>query len=205
MSPLDLVFVGVALAAAREKDPYADAQRRDREEMAATARGDHRALGHLYDRYGRLVFSLAVRVVEDHHDAEEVTQDVFLRLWHHAAAFDPRRGDLISWLVAVTRNRSIDHLRSKVSRETDHWVPLPEGFEAHLRLVSEPAITGVEAAQRLDRALAALPSTHRTVLELAYYEGFAQSEIAERLALPLGTVKTWTRTALQALREAMHL
>src|SRR5690242_15240028 len=109
MSPLDLLVVGVALASAREKDPYADALRRDREEMAATARGDKRALGHLYDRYGRLVFSLAVRIVEDHHAAEEVTQDVFLQLWHSAASFNPRRGDLISWLVAVTRNRAIEN------------------------------------------------------------------------------------------------
>ena len=171
MSPLDLVFVGVALASARERDPYGDMRRRDQEEMAATARGDQRALGRLYDRYGRLVFSLALRIVEDHHAAEEVTQDVFLRLWHRAGAFDPQRGDLISWLVAVTRNRAIDQLRSKVSRETDHWVPLTDSPETHVRLASEPLVTGLELAQRLDRVLAALPSTHRTVLELAYYEG----------------------------------
>ncbi len=204
-----LVLVIVALAGAKAQEPGndpADARERDGKEVAAIARGDQAALGRVYDRYHRLVFSLASRVLGDHTGAEEVTQDVFLRLWHRASDFDSARGDLAGWLVTVTRNRSIDRLRSRQQRESKSWTPMPESPETTvlgLALSTAPTVATLESAQRVGRVLAALPEQQRTIIELAYYEGYSQSEIAQRLNLPLGTVKTWTRSALSALREAI--
>ncbi len=195
------VFMIVALAFARRQGSAPGAGRaNDQDDMAAAARGDQAALGRLYDRYGRLVFSLALRVTEDPSAAEEVTQDVFLQLWRRAGAFDPARGNLLSWLLAVARNRAIDRLRSRQQRAAEAWVPLADAPF----LVSPPVNCSLETAERVGRALAALPEPQRRVIELAYYQGFTQSEIAARLQEPLGTVKTWTRSALKALREALN-
>lgn len=190
----------VALAVARKEGPEPGAgHAQDQADMAAAARGDQAALARLYDRYGRMVFALALRVADDRSAAEEVTQDVFLQVWRRAAAFDPSRGDLVSWLVTLTRNRAIDRLRSRQQRASAAWVPLDDKPS----LASRPMQLSLEAAQRVARVLAGLPEPQRKVIEMAYYEGFTQSEIAARLNQPLGTVKTWTRSALQALREAL--
>src|SRR5258707_5110965 len=124
-----LVLIIVAFAVAKASGPGdtpAAARERDNKEVAAIARGDQAALGRVYDRYHRLVFALAFRVLGDRTGAEEATQDVFMRLWHRAGDFDPSRGDLVGWLVTVTRNRSIDHLRSRQQRESNYWTPMPE-------------------------------------------------------------------------------
>ena len=194
------IMLIVALAVARKAGQGPGPGRAgDQDDVAAAARGDQAALGRLYDRYGRLVFSLARRVTEDPSAAEEVTQDVFLQLWRRAGAFDPSRGDLISWLLAITRNRAIDRLRSRQQRAAEAWVPLDNAPF----LVSPPVNCSLETAEGVGRVLAALPEQQRRVIELAYYQGFTQSEIAARLQQPLGTVKTWTRSALKALREAL--
>jgi RNA polymerase sigma-70 factor (ECF subfamily) len=199
-----LVLLIVALAMARrEKTPGADRER-DYQEVAKVARGDQAALGRLYDRYHRLVYSLAVRVVEDGAAAEEIAQDVFLKLWRSAPAFDAARGDLVSWLVTVTRNRAIDQLRSRQQRDARAWVALPEAPDQAWFLASPPVQVNLDAVDRMAKALQQLPEKHRRLLELAYYEGYTQSEIAAKLEMPIGTVKTWTRSALETLRQALE-
>ncbi len=190
----------VAFAVASRGGPGADPRRAaDAEDVSAAARGDQAALGRLYDRYSRLVFGLALRITEDRGSAEEVTQDVFLQFWRRAADFDPQRGDLRSWLLTITRNRAIDRLRSRQQRSSQAWVPLDD--TALLR--SEPIPYSLDTAERIAKVLAALPEPQRRVIEMAYYQGFTQSEIAARLNQPLGTVKTWTRSALKTLRESL--
>jgi RNA polymerase sigma-70 factor (ECF subfamily) len=178
----------------------------DRKEVAAIASGDQAALGRVYDRFHRLVFSLALRVLGDRTEAEEVSQDVFLRLWHRAGNFDPARGELLGWLITVTRNRAIDTLRSRQHRESGAWTPMPESLDTAgwmgTRLATPPAAAAIEASQRVGKMLESLGEPQRKIIELSYYEGYSQSEIAELLHLPLGSVKTWTRTALAALRGA---
>ena len=198
-----LVLVIVALAIAKATEP----RELDRKEVAAIADGDQAAFGRVYDRYHRLVFALALRVLGDRTATEEVAQDVFLRLWHRAVDFDPARGDLAGWLVTVTRNRSIDRLRSRQQRESNAWTPMPESPDAAAWLAPQfavaPTVATLDSAQRVGQAMAALPEQQRRIIELAYFEGYSQSEIAELLKLPLGTVKTWTRTALATLRGAI--
>jgi RNA polymerase sigma-70 factor, ECF subfamily len=204
---LVLVIVAFAVVKAHGASDASDNdarvhRERDATEVAAIARGDQAALGRTYDRYHRLVFSLALRVLGDRTAAEEASQDVFLRLWHRAGDFDPSRGDLLGWLVTVTRNRAIDALRSRQHREAGTWTPMPETLDTAGWLSTPPATAAIEATQRVGKMLSSLMEPQRKIIELSYYEGYSQSEIAELLHLPLGTVKTWTRSALAALREA---
>ena len=161
---------------------------------------DPHALAELYDRYGRLAYSLILRVVRDGAIAEDLVQETFLRVWNRVQGFDAGRGSIGPWLLAVARNRAIDYLRSAGGRErnalefeeTDH--PALYTDMEHDLLVSD-------GARRVKAAMERLPSNHRQVIELAYFEGLSQTEMAERMGQPLGTVKTWVRTALQSLRE----
>ena len=156
-------------------------------------RGDHQALGEFYDLYAGLVNGLAVRILRDRAEAEDTVQEVFVQVWQQAARFDPSRGTPQAWLCTMARTRALDRLRKRASRR------------------EEPELTdsGSTAAPRTEEALAvraaldALPSDQRKALELAYYEGLTQSEIAERLAEPLGTVKTRIRTAMIRLRGVL--
>jgi RNA polymerase sigma-70 factor (ECF subfamily) len=206
MTGVLLVLVIVAFAVVQAQSAFGDdshARRElDRKEVAAIASGDQAALGRVYDRFHRLVFSLALRVLSDRTAAEEVSQDVFLRLWHRAGGFDPERGELMGWLVTVTRNRAIDTLRSRQHRESGAWTPMPESLDTAGWLSTPPAAAGIEATQRVGKMLESLGEPQRKIIELSYYEGYSQSEIAELMNLPLGTVKTWTRSALAALRDA---
>jgi RNA polymerase sigma-70 factor (ECF subfamily) len=206
MTGVFLVLVIVAVAVVQAHSASGDdahARRElDRKEVAAIAAGDQAALGRVYDRLHRLVFSLALRVLGDRTAAEEVSQDVFLRLWHRAHDFDSARGELTGWLVTVTRNRAIDTLRSRQQREFSTWRPMPESLDTAGWLATPPPAASIEASHRVGKMLASLGEPQRKIIELSYYEGYSQSEIAELLDLPLGTVKTWTRSALASLREA---
>jgi RNA polymerase sigma-70 factor (ECF subfamily) len=163
------------------------------------------ALGELYDRYSRLVFSVALNVLVDEALAEEVTQDVFLRVWEKAETFDSNLGKVSTWLASVTRNRAIDILRSRSKR--------PEGNLAGFSIddaLDLPASADVEAEvelarrqQRLRRAMAQLPEAQRQALAYAYLLGYSHSQIAEALKEPLGTVKTRIRMAMQSLRTLL--
>jgi RNA polymerase sigma-70 factor (ECF subfamily) len=156
-------------------------------------RGDHQALGEFYDLYAGLVNGLALRILRDRAEAEDTVQEVFVQVWQQAARFDPSRGTPEAWLCTMARTRALDRLRKRASRREE-----PELGHAGS---TEAPLTAEALAVRA--ALDALPSDQRRALELAYYEGLTQSEIAERLAEPLGTVKTRIRTAMIRLRGVL--
>lgn len=167
---------------------------------------DEAALAALYDRYGGLVFTIALRVLGDGSLAEEVMQDVFLRCWDGAETFRPERGHAAGWLMGIARHRAIDLLRSRQHRaRARERTPLSDPTESG-RPAGQPGQDEAEAVvnrHAMAAALATLPPTQRQVIELAYYGGFSQAEIAQRLGDPLGTVKTRTRAALDRLREQL--
>jgi RNA polymerase sigma-70 factor (ECF subfamily) len=167
---------------------------------------DPAALERLYRQHGGLVHGLALRILQDGAEAEEVTQDVFLYVWQHAERFDPARGSLASWLVTLARSRGIDRLRSRGSRERRRE-GLKREVDADLA-AHEPAdplqhALAAERRTRVRRALALLPPEQRSALEIAYFEGLSHSEIAARLQAPLGTVKTRIRQGMIRLRDAL--
>lgn len=161
---------------------------------------DPRALGELYDRYGRLAFSLILRIVRDAGIAEDLVQETFLRVWNRAGGFDADKGAIGPWLLAVARNRAIDYLRSTSGRERNA-LELEETDHPSLYRDMESEIFHSDQARRVKAALQKLSPQQRQVIELAYFEGLSQTEMAERMGQPLGTVKTWVRTALKNLRD----
>jgi RNA polymerase sigma-70 factor, ECF subfamily len=167
------------------------------------ARGDHDALAELYDRHGRVVYSLALRIVRDQRDAEEVVQDVFAQAWRQSGRYAAGRGSVIAWLMTLTRSRAIDRLRGRRAR------PDATGDSTAVLEISDAAASADEqldwAAQagRVRAALEALPLLQRVAIELAFYEGLTHTEIATRLEEPLGTVKTRIRQGLLKLRDQL--
>jgi RNA polymerase sigma-70 factor (ECF subfamily) len=157
------------------------------------AAGQQDALGEFYDRYAGLVNGLALRILRDPSDAEDVVQEVFVQAWRQADRFDPARGTPEAWLCTLARTRALDKLRRRVSRREEPAEAAP-GTTAAPRNVEVLAVR---------KALEDLSANQRRALELAYYEGLTQSEIAERLGEPLGTIKTRIRTAMMRLREAL--
>jgi RNA polymerase sigma-70 factor (ECF subfamily) len=164
------------------------------------------ALSELYDRYGRLVFSLALNSVGDPATAEEITQDVFLRVWQRGRQYRADRAKVSTWLSSITRHRAIDQLRRRGSRPEQHSVAWAE-----LAPSAEPSVNGPEQAsalgmerERVRAAIAQLPEEQQQVLALAYFQGLTQSQIAETLDLPLGTVKTRIRLGMQKLRDLLQ-
>ena len=176
----------------------------DEELLKRVAEGDEDALLRLYDKYGRLVYSLAYRVLQDHQLAEEVTQDVFTRVWQSARSFDPQKSRFTTWLTSITRNRSIDVLRRRRVRG------LTGAGEAELNTAITRADERFSPEHHLQalavrEALRQLPPPQREVLELAYFSGMTQREIAEHLNIPLGTVKTRMRLGLLKLRDLLEV
>jgi RNA polymerase sigma-70 factor (ECF subfamily) len=164
---------------------------------------DPHVMGDLYHRYGRLAYSLIFRVVRDAGVAEDLVQETFLRIWNRSQSFDEERGALGPWILTVARNRAIDYLRSTAGRMSAGALELDRLENPALFAGFDDAALSVDRARRLKSALDKLSSQQRTVIELAYYEGLSQTEMAERMQQPLGTVKTWVRTALRSLREEL--
>ncbi len=172
----------------------------DSELVARLQRRDPQALGELYDRYGRLAYSLILRIVRDAGGAEDLVQETFLRVWNRVQGFDAEKGAIGPWLLAVARNRAIDYLRSASGRERNA-VEFEETDHPSLYVDMERDLLLSDKARRVKAAMDKLSPNYRQVLELAYFEGLSQTEMAERMGQPLGTVKTWVRAALKNLRE----
>jgi RNA polymerase sigma-70 factor, ECF subfamily len=164
---------------------------------------DGGAMRELYDRYGRLVYSLILRIVRNSAAAEDLVQETFLRVWNRAQAFDPERGALGPWVLTVARNRAIDYLRSADGKMSAGTLELDQlEHPGRFRDFEDHALS-LDRARRLKDAFEKLSPHQKTVVELAYYEGLSQTEMAERMHQPLGTVKTWVRSALKILREQL--
>jgi RNA polymerase sigma-70 factor (ECF subfamily) len=172
----------------------------DRTCIGRMAAGDTRALEELYDRHAPMLYGLVLRIVGRVSDAEEVLQDAWLQAWRRADTWDPARGTVAAWLVTLARSRAIDRIRSVSARQrAESATPAPETPLA----ADEPAANAVQRQrqERLSAALATLTPRQREVLELGYFGGLSQTEIAERIGAPLGSVKSWTRQGLMRLRE----
>jgi RNA polymerase sigma-70 factor, ECF subfamily len=174
----------------------------DAELVLRLQRRDPQALGELYDRYGRIVFSVILRVVRDGAIAEDLVQETFLRVWNRVQGFDAEKGAIAPWLLAVARNRAIDYLRSVAGRERNA-LEFEETDHPALFVDMEQEILTSDKARVIKGALEKLNANQRQVIELAYFEGLSQTEMAERMGQPLGTVKTWVRTALKNLRDEL--
>ncbi len=167
--------------------------------------GNRDALAHLYDRYGRRIFALAARILNDPVSSEEVTQDVFLSVWRRGSSYSAAKGKFTTWLFSIAHNRTIDELRKRRrdrNRQNDD-------IDDHLHIESseisplENAVAQSEYAKVRD-AMADLPPEQRQVVELSYFKGLTQAEIAAKTGQPLGTVKTRMRLALKKLRNALR-
>lgn len=182
---------------------------RDDELMDRLRGRDLGAFEALYDRYGDLVYSVSLRVVGDTYVAEDVTQDVFLRVWRRPEQFDLSRGRFITWLLSVARNRSIDQRRSQSRRMRHEAVPAPAEEEDALPSDDDrddPALATVIADDRaaVRVALQVLPPEQKLAIQLAYFGGMTQQEIANKLGQPLGTVKTRIRLGMQKMRVVLQ-
>jgi RNA polymerase sigma-70 factor (ECF subfamily) len=175
----------------------------DHAALERMARGDHEALAELYDRHGRLVFSLALRILRDQSDAEDIVQDVFSQAWRQSSRYEPGRGNPVAWLLNLTRSRAIDRLRGRRARpDATAGDPATLDLPDHSQPVDERLALTNQAA-RIRAAVDELSVLQRVAIELAFYEGLTHVEIADRLELPLGTVKTRIRQGLLKLKERL--
>jgi len=175
----------------------------DEELAIRLQRRDPEAMRDLYDRFGRMAWSVIVAIVRDSAVAEDLVQETFLRVWNRVHAFNARRGALGPWLLAIARNRAIDHLRSLSARMDKNAWELDVREHPSLFVDLEREVLNTDHARVLRKAIAQLNANQQKVIELAYYEGLSQTEMAERMGEPLGTVKTWVRSALKHLREQL--
>ena len=188
---------------------FRDAEIRELEDhqlLQQSAAGEKEALEELYVRYGSAVYAMARYMLRNEALAEEATQDVFLNIWLKAASYNADRGQPKAWVMSVAHHKIVDIIRSRrrniaMAHPTDYETL--ELLPASQRATDDLAISNLEG-ERVRKAMAALPSTQREVIDLAYFHGYSQSEIAHKLDQPLGTVKTRVRLALQKLRAELE-
>ena len=166
------------------------------------ANGNREAFGRFYDRYAPLAFTFAVRILRDRSAAEDLLQEAFFQVWNQAANYSQDRGSPEAWIITITRSRAIDKLRS-VRRRDKSFVPMEGAAGKEYDGCVESGATASDRKIMVNSALSQLSDNQRQVLELAYFDGLTQSEIADRLKEPLGTVKTRMRAALGRLRELL--
>jgi len=162
------------------------------------------ALSELYDRYASTLLGLARRVLGSTADAEEVLQEVFLHVWNQGARYDAARSSVSTWLVLIARSRAIDRLRSRKVVERTHDAAHHEGPLEHTSPEGAENVFMQERRQRVRREMENLPTEQREVIEMAFYQGLTQTQIAGRTNIPLGTVKTRTLLAMKKLRHALR-
>ena len=171
----------------------------DEQVLEAVGRGDDDALGELYDRFGRLAFRLAFRILRDRALAEDAVQEAFLAVWRSADAYKRERAKPSTWILTVVHRRAVDIVRREQSRRSE---PLEVAPEPAVGAADDDAVLRDRRAA-VQAALTELPGDQRQALELAYYGGLTQSELAERLGVPLGTVKSRMFAGLGRLRELL--
>jgi RNA polymerase sigma-70 factor, ECF subfamily len=165
--------------------------------VMAVRSGDQGAMAALYDRYSSIVYSVALRVLQDTGAAEDVLQNIFMQLWRNPGAFDSSRGNMAAWLAVIARHRAIDALRRR----------RPESDIEDVIVSVEPDLASdtdrSRAMEKVRGALQTMPTPQRSALEMAYFEGLTHTEIAEKTGEPLGTIKTRIRTGLLSLRKVL--
>jgi len=166
------------------------------------AAGDHAALASLYDATNRLIYGMALRILGNPADAEEVTLDIYTKVWRDASKFDDRRGSVVAWLMTMARSRAIDRLRSRANR-IRHEEPLME-LDGATTDATVQAREHAGVGREVHAALKTLAPEQREAIELAYWYGYTHSELAARLGQPLGTVKTRIRTGMMKLRAQLE-
>jgi RNA polymerase sigma-70 factor (ECF subfamily) len=176
----------------------------DEELIGLIAQRDERALERLYEKYGRAIYSLVLRMLRDPARAEEVSQEVFLKVWRRPGSYAPGRGPFVTWLLSVAHHRAVDELRAR----RHDTLPIDGADGVGIEIVDESAdLSDVawvgERRVAIRAALGGLPQTQRHAIELAYYAGLTQREISDRLGEPLGTIKTRMRLAMQKLRASL--
>ncbi|HEY6947744.1 MAG TPA: sigma-70 family RNA polymerase sigma factor [Gemmatimonadales bacterium] len=181
----------------------------DRDLVAQVAAGSESAIGQLYDRYATVLYAVAYRIAGQRADAEEVVIESFAQAWREAGRFEPGRGSVAGWLTMITRSRALDLVRARVRRERISEAAAadrPDPPPAMGAWPADPAdaLDRAELRRRVQTALAELSPPQRQAIELAFFEGLSQSEIATRLNEPLGTVKTRVRLGMQKLRAALR-
>ena len=189
-------------------DRLANQEREDERLVQRVADGDALALEQLYDRYGQAVYSLALRIVRDPATAEELTQEVFVRLWRFAGTFEPARGRFSGWLLGITHNLSLNEVRRWQSRPQKAALSDNDDDERPYDPVDESADSAEAAWQNIRRqaivdALKQLPDSQRRAIELAFFGGFTHLEIATMLGEPLGTIKSRIRIGMQRLKQLL--
>ncbi len=173
--------------------------------IAGAARGEQSALARLYDISNRLVYSVALRILSDPADAEEVTLDVYTQVWRTAKDYTPDRGAPSSWLIMMARSRALDRLRARGRRQGRETTLDTTADAASTDRAPDEAAYLEQASLRVKSAMAALAPEQREVIEMSFFSGLTHAELAERLGQPLGTVKTRIRSGMAKLREAMGI
>ena len=184
-------------------DSLTESARTDEELIADLGRGDAEALGLLYDRYRRLAMAVAYRIVEDATAAEDCLQDAFLQVWRNHASFHPERGSVKSWLLTIVRNAAVDRHRGREGRARQDR-PIDE-VEYLLGENDDPHQQAVDSmqAEQIQTAIRSLPDEQRDAITLAFFNGLTHQEIAERMGVPLGTVKGRMRLGLKKMRQQL--
>jgi RNA polymerase sigma-70 factor (ECF subfamily) len=196
-----------ALRGAASSSARAERDRELRDSVAAIARGDQAAMARFYDGTNAIAFALIVRLVPDRDQAEEVLLDVYMQIWRRAASFDPSRGEVATWLLTIARSRALDRRRARAAHERRHeaWSEELDASLADCSCGCDPleVRATAERCRGVREAIALLPAEQRRVVELAFLGELTHAQIAERTALPLGTVKTRIRLGMIRLREQL--
>lgn len=182
---------------------WAEDRASDRAALARMARGEGEAVAELYDRHARPIYSLALRILGDVAEAEDIVQEVFSQAWRQASRYSASRGAVAAWLLTLARSRAIDRLRARRARPTGVADDRAADQVADAGPSADSQVLSSEQVARVRAALDELPLLQRAAIELAYYEGLTHAEIAARLEEPLGTVKTRIRSAMMKLRDVL--
>jgi RNA polymerase sigma-70 factor (ECF subfamily) len=189
--------------------PAAPSSQADRDLLVRAADGDQQAIAALYDRYGGVLYAVAYRVARQRADAEDAVVEAFTQAWRDASRFEASRGSVAGWLTMIARSRALDIVRARTRRDRITASASSREPEASLAMGSSPADPAAsydttERKRQVQAALETLSPPQRQAIELAFFEGLSQSEIAQRLEEPLGTIKTRVRLGMQKLRESLR-